>query len=172
MRILGIDPGTATTGFGIIDVSPKGKLKLVDFGWITTDKDINPDLRLKSIYQQTSRLIREQKPEIMAIERLFFYNNAKTAMKVSQAIGVIRLAAVNKRLKIFEYAPLKVKSVVTQNGWAKKEEVKKVVKRILSFRTPRKKKTHFDDAADALGIAICHAKIILSQKGGEKNDGR
>ncbi|MCD6225977.1 crossover junction endodeoxyribonuclease RuvC [bacterium] len=161
MRILGIDPGTATTGFGVIDVNSKGEIKLVKFGWITTSKDIDPNIRLQSIYQQTEFIIKEQKPEIMAIEKLFFYNNAKTAMRVSEAIGVIRLAAVNNALKIFEYAPLKIKSVVTQNGWAKKEEMKKTVKRLLKFRTPPKKKTHFDDAADALGVAICHALTVL-----------
>jgi len=168
MRILGIDPGTATTGFGVIDTDLKGKFQLVKFGWITTQKDTDSDLRLKSIYRQMNLLIREQAPKAMAIERLFFCRNAKTAMKVSEAIGVIRLAAVNKRLKIFGYAPLKIKSVVTGNGWAKKDEMEKVVKKLLRFRTPKKKKTHFNDAADALGVAICHARIILNQKGGEK----
>ena len=167
MRILGIDPGTATTGFGVIEAPAKEKFQLINFGWITTEKEEDPDARLKSIYNQITRLIREQKPQVMAIEKLFFYNNAKTAMKVSQAIGVIRLAAFNQKLTIFEYAPLKIKAVVTHNGWAKKEEVKKTVRKILSFRTPRLKKTHFDDAADALGIAICHAKIIFEEKGGE-----
>ncbi len=171
MRILGIDPGTATTGFGIIDTSPRKKFKLVEFGWITTAKEADPNLRLKSIYQQTASLIKKQKPQVMAIERLFFYNNAKTAMKVSQAIGVIRLAAANKKLAVFEYAPLKVKSVVAKNGWAKKEEIKRAVRKILSFRAPKKKKTHFDDAADALGIAICHAKIAFKQKAHSQKGG-
>lgn len=166
MVILGLDPGTATTGYGVIKVHPRG-LKLIKFGWISTDKNLDSNLRLRSIYHQMIKLLEEFNPDVVAIERLFFYNNAKTAMKVSEAMGVLRLAVVEKNIKIVEYAPLKIKSVVTQNGWAKKEEMKKVVKKILNFRIPPKKKTHFDDAADALGVAICHAKILEKERARE-----
>lgn len=169
MIILGVDPGTATTGYGVIEVK-NNSIKLIKFGWISTDKRLETNLRLKSIYQQMRTLLREVTPDVMAIEKLFFYNNAKTAMKVSEAMGVLRLAAVQKGVKIVEYAPLKIKSVVTQNGWAKKEEMKKVVRKILRVRSPRRKKTHFDDVADALGVAICHAKICLRKE--VKKNGR
>ena len=164
MIILGIDPGTATTGYGVIEANSKG-LKLIKFGWISTDKDTDPSLRLQSIYQQMHQILEEFNPDVVAIERLFFWNNAKTAMKVSEAMGVLRLAVVEKRIEIVEYAPLKIKAVVTKNGRAKKDEMKKVVKKILKFRAPAKKKTHFDDAADALGVAICHARILSEERG-------
>ena len=165
MRILGIDPGTATTGYGVIEVE-NDSIKLVKFGWISTDKKLEANLRLKSIYQQMLRLLQEVSPDVVAIERLFFYNNAKTAMKVSEAMGVLRLEVVQKGIEIVEYAPLKIKSIVTQNGWAKKEEMKKAVRKILRVRAPKKKKTHFDDVADALGVAICHAKLCAQTERG------
>ncbi len=160
MRILGIDPGTATTGFGVIESTPKLKFKVIKFGWISTSKEMERTLRLKSIYGQTRRLIKDQNPDIMAIEQLLFYNNQKTAMAVSEAIGVIKLAAATCKLEVVEYSPPKIKSIVANNGRAKKEEVKKAVRKILKVRSPKKKKTHFDDAADALGIAVCHARIF------------
>ncbi|MFH1601858.1 MAG: crossover junction endodeoxyribonuclease RuvC [Candidatus Shapirobacteria bacterium] len=160
MKILGIDPGTATTGFGVIEASPKLEFKVINFGWISTPKEQERNKRLKSIYKQMTGLLEKQMPEVMAIEQLLFYNNQKTAMRVSEAIGVIRLAAVEKKINIVEYSPPKIKSVIAKNGRAKKEEMKKAVRKILSIRSPNKKKTHFDDVADALGIAVCHAKII------------
>lgn len=158
MRILGIDPGTATTGYGAIETK-NNSIRLVKFGWIFTDKKLEANLRLKSIYHQMQQLLQELSPDVVVIEKLFFYNNAKTAMKVSEAMGVLRLAIVEKGIEIVEYPPLKVKSVITQNGWAKKEEVKRAIQKILKVKVPKKKKTHFDDVADALGIAICHAKL-------------
>ncbi len=164
MRILGIDPGTATTGYGVIEVDGDASIKLIKFGWISTDKKLEANLRLKSIYQQMLRLLKEVTPDVVAIEKLFFYNNAKTAMKVSEAMGVLRLAAVQMGVKIAEYAPLKIKSVVINNGRAKKEEMKKAVYQLLGAKAPEKKKTHFDDAADALGVAICHAKLCFQRE--------
>jgi len=165
MRILGIDPGTATTGYGVIEVK-NDSIKLVKFGWISTDKKLEANLRLKSIYQQMLRLLQEVSPDIVAIEKLFFYNNAKTAMKVSEAMGVLRLAVVQKGIEIAEYAPLKIKAVVVNNGRAKKDDMKKAVYKILGAKAPEKKKTHFDDAADALGVAICHAKLYSQKERG------
>lgn len=166
MIILGIDPGTATTGYGVIETNGNSSVKLVKFGWIQTDKRLEANLRLKSIYQQMVRLLEEISPDIVAIEKLFFYNNAKTAMKVSEAMGVLRLATVQKGIKIVEYAPLKIKSIVAQNGRAKKEEMKKAVRKILKVRAPKKKKTYFDDVADALGVAICHARLCIQSERG------
>ena len=165
MIILGIDPGTATTGYGAIKIE-ETSIRLIKFGWISTDKKLEANLRLKSIYQQMNQLLQEVSPDVVAIERLFFYNNAKTAMKVSEAMGVLRLAVVQKGIEIAEYAPLKIKSIVTQNGWAKKEEMKKAIRKILKVRTPKKKKAHFDDVADALGVAICHAKLCFQAERG------
>lgn len=166
MRILGIDPGTATTGYGVIDQKDDKRLQLIKFGLISTSKELEKNPRLKSIYQQMRLLIKDIKPDIICLERLFFFNNAKTAMAVSEAIGVLRLAIFNSKTDMVEYAPLKVKAVVAKNGRAKKDEMIKVVRKIIGARAPKKGKTHFDNAADALAIAICHAKIC--QKGGEE----
>jgi len=163
MRILGIDPGIETTGCGIIDTQKKG-YKVVKYCWITTDKKLGQNNRLKSVYSQTRSLIKEVSPDVIAIERLFFYNNQKTAMEVSQAVGVIKLAIADFNIESHEYSPPKIKSVVANNGRAKKAEVIKVVLKILGIKVPKGKKTHFNDVADALGIAICHAKIV--QEGG------
>ena len=166
MRILGIDPGTATTGYGAIETNGDGKYRIIKFGWISTDKKLERNLRLKSIYQQMKRLLKETNPDIVSLESLFFFNNAKTAMAVSEAIGVLRLAAVEKKVTIVEYPPPKIKSVVAHNGRAKKPEMKKAIRKILGVRSPNKKKTHFDDVADALAVAICHDRIC--QEGGEE----
>jgi len=159
MIILGIDPGTATVGYGFIKAYKNGTYKMLDFGWIATDKKLCSGVRLKSIYSQLRYQIKSRRPDIVAIESLFFYNNAKTAMKVSEAIGVIKMAITDCKLESVEYSPPKIKSVVANNGRAKKEEMMKAVRKILKVRAPKKKKTHFNDVADALGIAICHARI-------------
>jgi len=168
MRILGIDPGTATTGYGVIETNGKDRYQIIKFGWIKTDKETRRGLRLKSIYQQMKLLLKETTPDIASFERLFFYNNVKTAMAVSEAIGVLRLAVAERKIPLVEYAPLKIKAVVAKNGRAKKPEMKKVVRKIMGIRSPKRKKTHFDDVADALAVAICHARIC--QEGGEEKE--
>lgn len=157
MRVLGIDPGTATTGYGLVEHSKTG-LTLLDFGWVKTDKEKSNENRLRDIYLQFLSIFRIKKPAVVAIEKIFFGVNAKTAIGVAQAQGVIMLAAAKNKLPIFEFSPLEVKRVVSGNGWAKKEDMKKVVRRLLQFRSPRKKRTHFDDVADALAVAICYIK--------------
>ncbi len=166
MVILGIDPGLATIGFGLIEANGNGSYKLINFGWIKTPAELNYNKRLESIYQQTRNLLKESKPDIIALERLFFYNNSKTAINVSQAIGVIKLAISHEKKQIIEYTPLKVKATITNNGKAKKEDIKKSIKKLFNITAPKNQKAHFDDVADALGIAICHARILEQKERG------
>lgn len=157
MKILGIDPGTATIGVGVVECDGK-ELSAVDFGWIETSKDEEPGKRLVQIHQGIIDLIKKHHPDIMVIERLFFFINARTAMAVAESIGVIKLAAESEGIKVESYAPLQVKLTVAGSGKADKETVKSSVRSILKVRSPNKKKTHFDDLCDALALAICYAK--------------
>lgn len=164
MKILGIDPGTATTGYGVLNWDGNSSFSLHKFGWIETDKDRTAAERLNLIYRELVSILRELKPDVLVMEKVFFFANAKTVIRVSQAQGVILLAAQHCKIPVYELAPLEVKKIVTGNGWAKKEEMKKVVKSLLKIRTPKGKKTHFDDVADALAIAICY----IRKNGGDK----
>jgi len=119
MTILGIDPGTAITGYGVINCLSE-KTKLVTHGSIKTSKSLSSSKRLDLIYCQISQIIREYKPQVLAIESLFFNTNAKSALAVGQAMGVIKLAAAKKKIEVVEYPPLKIKMVLTENGRAKK----------------------------------------------------
>jgi len=159
MLILGIDPGTATTGFGLLRSNDAGdKYKLLDFGWIKTEKTEIASKRLVFIHQQMIMLLKKHKPDVLAIERLFFATNVKTAMAVSESLGVIKLAAAKQKIPVFDYAPMSIKLVVGGSGRADKALMKQTVRKILSFRAPNHKKTHFDDVCDALAVAICHAR--------------
>lgn len=152
MIILGIDPGTATTGYGLIE-EKSGKLMLVDYGVITTEANQPLEDRLALIYDQLGDIIDEYDPDEIAVEELFFSNNAKTAMSVGQARGVILLAAKKSGVNIAEYTPNEVKNNVCGYGAAGKKQVQKMVVMHLKLtETPQP-----DDAADALAIAICHA---------------
>lgn len=151
MIVLGIDPGTAETGYGVIRCN-KEKVKLVDFGSICTSKDLDSSKRLDLIYRQVSAILRLHKPQEIAIESLFFNTNAKSALAVGQAMGVVKLAAARKKVEVFDYPPLKIKMSLTGKGRAKKEKVQQKVKKILGLKeAPRP--IH---AADALAVAICH----------------
>lgn len=151
MIILGIDPGTAMTGYGLIQCT-KEKIKLIKHGSIKTLNDHDSSYRLNLIYEEIVAIMKEHQPEILAIESLFFSNNAKSASAVGQAIGVIKLAAAKKKMKVFEYPPLKVKMKLVGNGRAEKSQVQSKVRKALRLRKiPRP--TH---AADALAVAICH----------------
>lgn len=152
MRILGIDPGTATTGFGVIDKSAKG-LKFVDAGVITTHKDLPMPVRLQALYQDLTELITEFKPDQAAVEQLFFARNVTTALTVGQARGVILLALQNANLPVGEYTPLQVKQAVTSYGRAEKAQIQEMVRILLGLNSIPKP----DDAADGLAIAITHA---------------
>jgi crossover junction endodeoxyribonuclease RuvC len=157
MIILGIDPGTATIGVGVVECRGE-KLSALHFGWIETSKDDSPGKRLVQIHAQMRSLLQTHQPDVLAIERLFFFANHKTAMAVSESIGVIKLAAEAEQVRVFSFAPLEIKCAVCGSGKADKEAVKKAVRQLLKIRSPKKKKTHFDDLCDALAVAICYAK--------------
>lgn len=154
MIIFGIDPGLARTGYGIIKLKNNNELLVVDYGCITTSsKDFFPN-RLFIIYKELENLIKKHNPNKVAIERLYFAKNIKTAMKVGEARGVAVLATAKSNCEIFEFTPLQVKQTITGYGQASKSQVQKMVKIILNLQhTPRP-----DDVADALGIAITCAQ--------------
>ncbi len=152
MTIMGIDPGTAIVGYGIIE-SGKQNPEVIDYGCIETSPLLKTAERLKKIYAELEKLIKKYRPEAMAVEDLFFFKNLKTAIKVSQARGVILLAGANNNLQIFEYTPLQVKQAVTGYGRAEKIQMQKMVKLIFNLSEIPKP----DDAADALAVALCCA---------------
>jgi len=152
LRILGIDPGTAIIGFGIIDYKGS-KLTPVKFGVIRTTPDLLPHRRLNLVYEGLTEIIEEYKPEIMVIEKLFFNKNTKTALAVGEARGVIMLAGAQTGLPVEEYTPLQVKMAVVGYGRAQKGQVQEMVRILLGLNKIPKP----DDAADALAIGICHA---------------
>lgn len=151
MRILGLDPGTATTGYGLIDAI-EGQLTLVSYGVITTPPDDSPPIRLQSIHQQVCDLLAEFGPATAAVEKVFFGRNITTAIDVGQARGVLLLALANANVPVSEYSPPQVKEAVTGYGKADKAQVQLMVRHLLNLaETPRP-----DDAADALAVAITH----------------
>lgn len=152
VTILGIDPGLADTGYGVIEKN-KGEVTSVDFGCIKTKAGVPDKQRLVEIHIAINQLIKKFKPDIMAVEKLFFARNVTTAMSVGQARGVIILAAGKHRLELVEFTPLQVKQALTGYGRASKNQIKKMVKIILNLPRPPKS----DDAADALAVAICCA---------------
>ena len=150
--ILGIDPGIADTGFGVI-VKNGHDLTCLDYGTIKTKAQLSLPQRLSHLHQQLEKIITKFKPDLIAVEELFFYKNVKTAFMVGQARGVILLTAWQANLKIVEFTPLQVKQAVSNYGSASKQQVQKMVKLLLKLnKLPRP-----DDAADALAIAICAA---------------
>ena len=152
MRILGIDPGFAITGFSIIDYEGN-KFKLITSGAILTEAHTSFPLRLEKIYNDLNQIINEYKPDSMAIEELFFNNNAKTAINVAQARGVILVTAKINKVPIYEYTPLQVKQAVVGYGRADKMQVQRMVKMILHEENLPK----LDDTTDSMAMAICHA---------------
>ncbi len=151
MRILGIDPGYAIVGYGIVD-SVASKFHVVDYGVVTTPAKIPIEDRLFMIYEQITELVKRYKPEAMAIEELFFNSNHTTAIPVAEARGVILLVARQFNIEVFEYTPLQVKQAVVGYGRAEKKQVIMMTTTLLGLPKPPKP----DDAADALAIAICH----------------
>ena len=152
MTILGIDPGTATTGFGIIQsVKKSSDFSLVDFGVVSTNKKLSDAERLKILADDIEDLLKKFKPDALGIEKLFFTTNQKTVMTVSQARGVILLIAQTHRIPIFEFTPLQVKSFICGYGKAEKKQVQYVVQKTFKLKSVPKP----DDAADALAIALC-----------------
>ena len=152
MRILGIDPGYAIVGWGVIDYE-NSRFRVVDYCSVQTKAGTDTVERLEKVYQGINTIIERYKPEHMAIEELFFNTNATTAIVVAEARGVTLLAARQHGLKIGEYTPLQVKQAVTGYGRADKNQVQQMVKAILHLDRIIKP----DDAADAAAVAICHA---------------
>lgn len=152
MRILGIDPGYAILGYGIIDVTGN-RFSVVDYGAILTDTSMEMPQRLKRLYDGLTNLIKIYEPDEASIEELFFNNNAKTAILVGEARGVAVLACANGGLSIGEYTPLQIKQALVGYGRADKKQVQFMVKTMLNLKSVPKP----DDTADALAAAICHA---------------
>lgn len=157
MRILGIDPGYAIVGYGVIDYH-SGKFSVVGCGAVTTEADKPFPERLKNIYEDLNFIIDKYKPDALSIERLYFNTNTTTAIDVAQARGVIVLAAEKNGLEINEYTPLQVKQAVTGYGRAEKRQVMEMVKNLLFLKAVPKP----DDTADALALAVCHAHYSAS----------
>ena len=158
MIILGIDPGTATTGYGLLEVNGKD-FDVLDFGLIETKKNGSPHKRLESIHIQMMSIFSEHKPDIMAIEKLFFATNAKTAMRVGQAQGVMLFSAARANTSVAEYAPGTIKKMISGNGRADKQLMQRSLRKVFGpkIRSKPRQKTHFDNSADALAVALCHA---------------
>jgi len=163
MIILGIDPGTANTGYGVIKKLNKkgGKgrknnirkgLKCLGYGLIQTHPSLEPSERLRKLNNELSKIIKEYKPKVLALESLFFFKNLKTAIPVSQAGGVILLTAAKNKIPVYSFAPLQIKLAITGFGWAKKDQVQKKIKKILNLKEIPKP----DDAADALATALAY----------------
>jgi crossover junction endodeoxyribonuclease RuvC len=151
MKALGIDPGTAATGYGILE-NDGSSIRVVEYGCIKTSSKEPAHSRLVKISKDLKKIISKHKPDCIVVERLFFGKNAKTAMSVGQARGVILLAASQAGVEIAEYTPLEVKMALTGYGRADKNQIQQMVKRLLKLKTIPKP----DDAADALAVAICH----------------
>ncbi len=152
MRILGIDPGIGRTGWGVIEIQ-NSELRIMNYGCIETFLKKSFAERLAELYKDINDIITKNKPDTLAIEELFFNTNAKTALVVGQARGVVLLAAAQQGLSIAVYTPLQVKIAVAGYGRAEKKQVEKMVMTLLSLT----KKPKYDDTSDALAIALTHA---------------
>ncbi len=152
MRFLGIDPGTATTGYGVIDVNGDNSAEPVDYGHIKTDKLNLMSHRLVKIYDHARHLVEKHSPDAIIIERLFFNTNVKTAITVGQSRGLFILIAGQYNIPVFEYTALQAKMLLTGYGRAEKEKVREKVAEMLNIKTTIKP----IDASDALAMALCH----------------
>lgn len=160
MIILGIDPGYAIVGYGVLEYK-NNHFKTLDYGAITTDAGTDFNRRLEIIYDDLTELMEKYKPDAMSVEKVFYNSNAKTVIDVSQARGVIILAAQKNKIPVFEYTPLQVKQSVVGYGRAEKKQIQEMVKRILFLEKVPKP----DDTADALAMAVCHAHTSGSVMG-------
>lgn len=158
MIILGVDPGTATTGYGLIRKNG-GNVEALSWGLIETSKDVSLGKRFVDIYSSISALIRNFKPDVVAMEKVFFASNAKTAISVGQSQGVMLYCFARNRVRVYEYSPAHIKKTITGLGRASKKDVQRHLRSFFGakIRSPKNGKTHFDDAADALAVALCHA---------------
>ncbi|MGC8783141.1 MAG: crossover junction endodeoxyribonuclease RuvC [Armatimonadota bacterium] len=152
MVILGFDPGTAITGYGVLQQDGQ-KLRVLAFGCITTPANLAAPRRLQRIYEEVCRLLDAYQPDVVVTERLFFNRNETTALSVGRTIGVILLAVAQRGIEWVEYTPLQVKTAVVGYGGAEKKQIQYMVTKLLALaETPKP-----DDAADALAVALCHA---------------
>ena len=151
MLVLGIDPGTAICGYGLVEAAPGSRLIPHAYGAITTSAKARMEDRLLKLYDELDSIIKKYQPEAMGVEQLFFNRNVTTAIPVGQARGIVLLAAARNRLELVERTPLQVKQAVTGYGKATKEQVIYMVTKLLHLPSPPKP----DDVADALAIAIC-----------------
>jgi len=168
MLVLGIDPGTAITGYGL--VSKEGDaLTLVDYGTITTPQQTTLPQRLQTIYRELGEIVSQHHPSVVAVEKLFFSKNVRTALSVGQARGVVLLAVADAGVPLHEYTPLQVKQSVVGYGRATKEQIQQLVKMLLGLDfIPQP-----DDAADAIAVAICHIhsarlEAMLAEEAGNR----
>ena len=158
MRILGIDPGYATTGFGLLQTEGGAGLRLLQYGVVTTPPDLPFPRRLEMLYDDVRQLLEVTKPDVSAVEELFWGHNITTGIGVSHGRGVILLALTKAGVPIFEYTPMQVKQAVVGYGKAEKRQVMDMTRRLLRLeKVPRP-----DDAADAIAIALCHARSQTS----------
>lgn len=153
MRTLGIDPGTATMGWGVVEPDGTGGLCAVGYGAVTTSKELALPQRLQLLHRELVALIKEYQPTTAGVEELFFSRNVTTALSVGHARGVVLLALANANIPVHEYRPMAVKQAIVGYGHADKQQIQEMVRLTLELdHVPRP-----DDAADALAIAICHA---------------
>lgn len=158
MRILGIDPGYATIGFGLLE-SERGSCRMLQYGTITTPPDLEFPQRLRMIYDDMCRLLETVQPDEVAIEELFWGHNVTTGIGVSHGRGVILLTIAQKELPLYEYTPMQIKQAVVGYGMATKQQVMDMTRRLLKME----KAARPDDAADALAVALCHSRSATSR---------
>lgn len=163
MRILGIDPGFATIGFGVLE-SERGNCRLIQYGTITTPAGMEFPRRLEMIYNDMTALLERYAPDVVAIEELFWGHNVTTGIGVSHGRGVILLSVAQKNIPIFEYTPMQIKQAVVGYGLATKQQVMDMTKRLLKMQQVAKP----DDAADAIAVALCHSRAATSRLQGVK----
>ncbi len=159
MLVLGLDPGTATTGYGFVRATPDGRFTAIDYGVILTPAKTPLAERLQMLYERLQVLLRRYPPDGAAVEKLFFQKNVTTAMSVGQARGVLLLALAQAGLSVAEYTPNEIKESVTGYGSAGKMQVQRMVQMLLGLEAPPRP----DDAADALAVALCHAQHLRWQ---------
>ncbi len=158
MRILGIDPGYAIVGYGVLDYE-KNKFYTIEYGAVLTEAHTDFQKRLQDVYSGIEDVIKRCQPDALAVEKLFFTTNQKTVIQVAQARGVILLAAANNNIPVYEYTPLQIKQSVTGYGKAVKTQVQDMTKRLLRLdKVPKP-----DDTADRLAVAICHGHSFRSK---------
>ena len=163
MRILGIDPGIGICGFGLIEANGRTSAKALDYGAVTTTVDAPLPSRLKELYDSLMEVFEQTKPEVVAIEKLFFSKNITTGIAVAEARGVILLVAAQRELPVYEYTPNEIKKSLTGYGAATKAQIQEMVRVHLGLE----KKPKPDDAADALAVAITCSFLYRQGKNGE-----